>query len=283
MNPDNPVLHYLMRAGNASLFQILFFVCPTLITAFFINLSSRLVERESIKLLGPSGYIYLFGWLGTFFHESGHALFCIVFRHKINEIKFFTPFSKDGTLGYVKHSFDSKNIYQRCGNFFIGVGPIITGALAIYVIVYVFFNAPFSIPDTVLKALDEWITSSFSQDALKRLIDAANYGQYLDIQIVRWDNWVLWLMSYIIYCIGSSMSLSKEDLNGAFSGFVMILLVVGIVNILLAWLAPTTAGSMLYPFAGEIFSILILTLLLNAAVFILLKTLNVMLSVITPG
>ena len=50
--------------------------------------------------------VYLVAWLGTPLHELGHALFCLIFRHKIEDIKFFKPDKVNGTLGYVYHTLE---------------------------------------------------------------------------------------------------------------------------------------------------------------------------------
>jgi hypothetical protein len=71
---------------------------------FILGLLLYFFSRSTRKVFVTSGYpkidIY-YGWIGTPVHELGHALFCVLFGHTIQDMKLFKPDKADGTLGYI--------------------------------------------------------------------------------------------------------------------------------------------------------------------------------------
>ena len=67
-----------------TLIQIGLFVLSIYVIGFII----AIINKIFYKLTGYSkAFIYGTGIIGTPIHELSHALFCVIFRHKILEIK----------------------------------------------------------------------------------------------------------------------------------------------------------------------------------------------------
>ena len=92
------VLLYIWEATLASLIQIGIFFVPGLVLTLIVNYASTLLQQRALRTIGRGWYLGLFGWLGTIIHELGHALFCLIFRHKITEMKLFDPGPETGTF-----------------------------------------------------------------------------------------------------------------------------------------------------------------------------------------
>lgn len=94
-----------------------------------------------VKLLGRGGYQILMAasLIGTPVHELGHAMMCPLFGHRIVEMVLWQYGTDDGYLGYVRHSRDTDNLYQRLGDLFISVGPIFSGMAVLSFLLMIFF------------------------------------------------------------------------------------------------------------------------------------------------
>lgn len=240
--------------------QLLLLFGPMLAIAFTMNFLSRAMEGKLTRLFGMKLYLLLFAWLGTTVHESGHALFCLIFRHRIDEIRFFHPDPETGTLGYVNHSYNPKNLYQNIGNFFIGIGPIILGAAVIYL------STKILLPDVTIDLKipgNHSLSGVFKQafNVLKRIFTLENLS-----------SWKFYLFAYIALSVGASINLSPPDIKGAAQGFFMIVLTLLLLNLSTLWLG--NAFDSIFRICGEFllvfYVIMILTILLNLCAVILL-------------
>lgn len=179
------------------------------IIGFFMHYcTDTLRNRISLKV-GSHFFIY-FTCVGTVVHELSHALMCIIFNHKINKISLFSP-QADGVLGFVEHSYNRQNLYQRIGCFFIGVAPLVGGIVSIYFL--------------SILLLPENICYKFSQ----------GYNPFLIFELICDPSFYLNIKSYIwLYLMFSIMlhtTLSPADLEGSKVGLISLIVVLLIVSL----------------------------------------------------
>lgn len=211
-----------------------------------------LLEKKSSQMMRRSvGWkgVLLTAWLGTPVHEIGHALFCIIFRHKIKELKLYDPDPNTGTLGYVRHSFDSKNIYQQLGRFFIGVAPIVCGCIVLGLLFKLFnlFDAGLFaelLPKTKVEAGHNIVeaVSTLSKEAL------SSVPMFFDLDRLRQPLYLIFL--YLVLCVSSHMSPSRADLAGALPGFLLFISL--IILLVLALLAFGVDYSWLFEYSAKL-------------------------------
>lgn len=213
------------------LFQVLYFVVAIYAAGFIIYLFNRIFYA----LVGHSRAVcYATGFLGTPVHELSHALLCLVFFHKINEIKFFQIDEESGTLGYVNHSYNPRNIYQRAGNYFIGIAPIVVGTLLLFLAAKFLLPEVFSGIQTELSAFSKGaVTFSALFSALGGIIKTFFLG-YADI----W--W--WVFMVFALCIALHMNLSGADIKGSLVGLPFVLLVIVALNFAFGFIGGLYAG-----------------------------------------
>jgi hypothetical protein len=271
------LLLYICKATLASLVQIGIFLVPGLVLTLFVNYASTLLQRRALLTIGRGWYLGLFGWLGTIIHELGHALFCLIFRHKITEMKLFDPDPETGTLGYVQHTYETSSLYQLAGNFFIGIGPILLGTALIYLFLYLLLGLnPFRfVTNTGLPGLNIYSWGTLTQllqnlwASLTSLVTGMFSGH-------AYSTWQLYVFLYLTFTIGSSVNLSPSDFKGAFKGLSIILLVIFVFNLVTVWAGDFTSN--IYIVTLSYFLIfyiaMLLVLLMDITVFVLFLLLS---------
>jgi hypothetical protein len=242
---------------------------------FIFGLMIQFVSQLTFKSLGNAfgpGGTYVVAWLGTPVHEIGHALFCLIFLHKIKDIQFFKPDENTGTLGYVYHTWNPKNPWMVMGNFFIGIGPMVLGSAVLFTLFY------FLLPDSA------GIWSSIG-DNIKSLGNGASITDYLAAfkdsafiilgHIFNWSNlglWQFWVFLYLAVCVASNIRLSWADIKGSFSaiGCVILPFMIASLILMLAGRGGDTFTPYITPVLGVIYSFLVLALILALTGFIII-------------
>ncbi len=210
------------------LLQAFFSIGLVIIAGILIGL----INRGVYHFLGESGrsIAIVTGIVGTPIHELGHAIMCIIFGHKITDISLFSPDSTTGVLGYVNHSYNKKNLYHQIGNFFIGIGPIISCGIAMSLIMYL---AVPSIYYSVISAINNnTYTLSGAVDAINQSLNLILFNS----SNLKDFNW--WIFIILNFSIALHMAISVPDIRCSAKGLLFILgallaldIVVGIISI----------------------------------------------------
>ena len=149
--------------------------------------SAQFLARQSSQLFGRRLQLYLFGLPGTVVHEGSHVIACLLFRHRVDRVKWFDPQATDGALGSVEHSYDTSSAYQRVGTIVIGIAPLLAGAAVLLIAARLLLEAP-----------------------VVRLTDLSGLTA---VPLWRWV-----LFAYVSLSVGGSMHLSASDVRGTWRG-----------------------------------------------------------------
>lgn len=259
------ITDYLLKATTASLWQILMLFAPLLLLALIMNYISGLNERLGYKTFGTKGYLILFGWLGTSVHELGHALFAVLFGHRITDMRLFKPDPETGTLGYVKHAYNPGNLYHQIGNFFIGIGPILMGTLMLALLSYLLFGINVFIFEGIAFSIES--IHSFALIKELAITSWATFSEFI-FQIFKGEQAVWWkvvVFVYALYAIGSCITLSAADLKTAYKGFFMIVVLLFLFNLATIWAGDFASGwiSWLNAALSGFYTIMLLAITVN--------------------
>ena len=201
-------------------------------------------ERLFVKILGRSGYkaVLVSSIIGTPVHELGHAIMCPVFGHRITKLVLWQPRSADGTLGYVRHTYNSQNLYHRLGNLFIGTGPIFSGVAVLSLLLHFVFpntwNAYFSSVISLVERntpLQDIVSPGLS--IIPNMI--AEFGD----QAV--SLWLRILVVLVMLSVSLHINLRPADIKGALNALVPYLILALLVTVVTLLIGAAATGPVL--------------------------------------
>jgi ABC-type multidrug transport system fused ATPase/permease subunit len=240
------------------------------IFGLLIHFISQFTFKSLERAFGSKG-TYFVAWLGTPIHELGHALFCLIFMHKIVEIEFFKPDPLTGTLGYVYHKWNRSNPWQVLGNFFIGIGPVILGSMALLATFYLLIPNSSQVWDAIIARVNE-VGINYSAGSYFSILGGSSLAMAkLIFTVPNLTSWRFWVFCYLSICVASNIRLSLSDIKGALSGlgclivpFLLINFLVLITNLDGMKFFPLTASSL-----GAVYSLFTLALIMVLLGFML--------------
>lgn len=262
-----PLTHYLWQAAQSTVSQLVLLLGPGLALAFVMHLLSGVIAAQACRLIGRSAFLALFGWLGTMVHEAGHALFCLLFGHRITAITWFDYRGTNGTLGSVRHSYNPDSLYQRIGTFFIGIGPILLGTAVIYWSAHALVGT--ELVATLRQPADTLFAAPPSLAALAQTLGNRCLAFLTTLFTAQnLTSWHFYLFLYLSFSVGSSITLSPQDIKGASSGFVTLAGLLLAFNIVTNWLGrvPEAVFRGLGNYSGIFLAAMLLTVLMNALI-----------------
>ena len=238
----NPILEFILNVVIATVTQMLVLFGPLLAVGFLIAFFEKMSNKMLMRIFSFKAVIFSTGWLGTPIHETGHALFCLLFGHKIHEFVPFKPERDESggyTLGYVKHSCKG-SIYNNIGYLFIGTGPIILGSTIIALLIWLLLpkgSGFFGTLHTHASGADlnfmGYVTMLWEtvKSTVEVIFWSEGWGTY--------GHWEFWVFFVVASCISLHMSLSPPDLKSAWKGAGIIALIFLVVNIVLVAIGQT--------------------------------------------
>jgi hypothetical protein len=221
------VADYVGQSALLTVQQLLIQLGPVFMLAVMLDRLAQFMRARGARIFGRDVYTYLTA-PGVVVHELGHAFFCIIFRHRIVSMQLFRP-DRNGRLGSVDHAYNRKSIYQRIGNFFIGTGPIWFGTALLCVVAW-FFLGP-----AARQAVEHVAATNDSPGLQAIASQVAALTWQLLISLARSSvvsTWQFWIFTYLIFCIGSHITLSRADMNGAARGFVSLVAFMLLLNLI---------------------------------------------------
>lgn len=227
------------------------------------GLAVRGCEYLFCRLLGSgAGYRMVIGTsiIGTPVHEMGHALMCIIFGHRITKVVLWQKRSASGTLGFVSHTYNPKNIYQQLGNIFIGVGPIFSGLAVLTLVLHLCFpgtlNAYYnSASAMVANGADPWTLFLSGLHMIPNMAAEFN-GQAVPL-------WAQILGVIVIVSVSLHINLSPADIKGALSAiplYLVLVLIVTVVTSLMGSAAMWTVLSALRLYSAYLTALFVIVL-----------------------
>lgn len=223
----NAVLFFLQLIWM-SFIQLLYLLGVLIGSGLLLGYLERLSNSLLVQSFGHKG-LMLTAWLGTPVHELGHLLMCFLWGHRVTRVKLLQLNSPDGVLGYVEHAYNRNSIYQRAGNFFIGLGPLFSGIASLLFGMY--FLVPHSFQGFQAEIQQHLVLRQLNLNMLAILGEAAlAIGKnFFTIENVRQP--AFWLFLFIAVSISSHMALSREDIRNSANGLATIFFILFLFNV----------------------------------------------------
>lgn len=249
------------------LVQVLLFVVAVYLVGYIISLINKLFYK---CVNGNRAVCYATGIIGTPVHELSHAAMCLIFFHKITEIKLFQIDTKSGTLGYVNHTYRKRNIYQIIGNYFIGVAPVMVGSVILFVLMMFLLPASYVVVSAHIGGLNEVILSGEYSSVPLALLNTVG-GLLKGVFLTSLADYKWWIFVVICFCVALHMNLSWQDIKSSLLALPFLIAVLFVLNLILNFASQQAYADFLQFFNGAgcyLVGFLLLSAIFSLAVLI---------------
>ncbi|MDP4144967.1 MAG: hypothetical protein Q8936_10880 [Bacillota bacterium] len=170
------------------------------------------------------------GFIGVPIHELSHAIFALLFGHKITRIRLLQGPDESGVMGYVQHSYNQRSIYQQVGNFFVGIAPIFGGVFSIIALMRLIIPQSYSSLISILR--NSLHVTAINKGTVEGIMNS--YAGLIKVifSLKNFENPYFYIFLFAAICISSHISLSRADIKGASMGLVIIFLILLVLNAL---------------------------------------------------
>jgi hypothetical protein len=239
------LLTYIWNALIISMVQLVYMVGVIIAIGMLLGFLEKQSQIYLTQTFGKKG-ILVTAWIGTPIHEIGHLIQCIIWRHKVKSVKLLQTDDKNGILGYVEHQYNPNSLYQRIGNFFIGIGPIISGIGSIILAMYLLVPQSFS----TLQAQIQQSTSTGQKLDLHMFQTLGEAVLAMSKSLFTSENFAepaFWIFVILAISISSHIALSKPDITSSYQGLLTIFYLLILYN-LVAGLVDVDTNQMIKHF-----------------------------------
>lgn len=237
-------------------------VGPCLLLIILIYVLARLLNNATFTAL-RRGHCLLY-YPGTIIHELSHALFAVIFGHRIKKIVLIPSAAEPRPK--VEHLYNPRNIIHRIGSFFISTGPIIIASALIYFLVRYLLDGNIFAPISELNFSVNLMRSE--REVLQLLTSIFDGTKKVVVNMLALENFLDWKFYIVLYVgavLGTAAELSLEDIKSALVGFLYLLLIVFVLNIVLTFYieAKETMFGYVAKYSAFFSSVMVLTVVIQ--------------------
>ena len=214
----------IISSFKASIFLTLLTTGLFLLFGYIYSIIEKRNTRYILSTFGSFGILFT-GIIGTAVHEISHLIMCFIFHHKVSDFQLFNfkGYKYEETLGYVSHRYNENSLYQKAGNFFIGMGPIIFGTL------FIMISFKLLLPDKFDLVNINRFSSYINNISLQNLILLLIYlfkALFLSLfNIHNLSNIKFYIFIYLMICVSTHISLSKKDFENSSTGILSLFII----------------------------------------------------------